>query len=111
MTVAQLDSARPLYEHEQIQVGYLGGASAREHTLRLLGEGDALEYVLPRDVLRELATTPSGDIEQKISNFNPAILGGTDRRGISLDRLHVALCQACIEEMRRDELLMQVMPR
>jgi hypothetical protein len=50
--------------------------------------------------LRELARTPRGGIEQKIINFNEPILLSIKEEGISIDGLHVALCQSYMAEER-----------
>ena len=61
-----------------------------------LGIGEGEEFSLPRGVLEELATTDRDRIESKIYNLNPRISEVLENQRISLDGLHVAICQAYI---------------
>lgn len=93
---------RLLYQDQQIKIGYLP-YSAIDHILFIReGEtGEFREYLIQRGILKELATTPRGGIEQKIANFNERILSSIKKVGIKIDGLHVALCQAYQEEESR----------
>jgi len=91
-----------LYEDEKLKIDYFNFI---EDHLLVIGEED---YVIPRGVLKELATTPRGSIEQKLDNFNKNILFELNKNQIGVDGLHVAICQAHIEEERRMNLSVNV---
>ncbi len=94
-------SEKPLYEDEQLMADY-HPTSPEDHFLRIGGEGrKKIGYLIQHGILRELARTPRGEIESKIDAFNPEILAKIKEEGIKIDGLHVALCQAHIEEMER----------
>jgi len=88
---------KPLYEDEQLKIDYLG-TSIDDHELIINNE---YSYVIPRGILEELATTKRGNVARKIHAFNELILYAIDKEGIGVDGLHVALCQAYIEEKER----------
>ena len=58
-------------------------------------------YFIQREILRELARTPRGGIERKIGTFNDMLLFFLRKHDIGIDGLHVALCQAYVEEENR----------
>jgi len=86
----------PLYQDERIKIDYLS-TSPQDHLVFIEGES----YLLQRGLLKELAKTPRGGIESKIDNFNCDILFAIKKEGISVDGLHVALCQTYAEEESR----------
>ncbi len=94
-------SEKSLYQDRQLRIEH-HPSSSQDHLLYVKEkEGEEVEYLIQRGILRELARTPRGEIERKISNFSPEILTEVKREGIGVDGLHVALCQAYIEEEER----------
>ena len=91
----------PLYDDGKVKIDYYSNAP-EEHVLHITDKkGESSGYLIQRGILRELAQTKRGGIESKISNFNDNILFAIKNEGISIDGLHVALCQAYSEEERR----------
>ena len=94
-------SEKPLYQDKQLRIEY-NPHYPEEHFLYIKDkEGDEVTYIIQRGILKELATTPRGGIEHKINNFSPEILFQIKEEKIGVDGLHVALCQANIEEEER----------
>ena len=92
---------KPLYQDDRIKVDYLPN-SPEDHVIFIKEkEGEWLQYMLQRSLLRETAQTPRGNLERKVSNFNPELVDRIKTEGIGIDWLHVALCQAYIEEEKR----------
>ncbi|MDD5651435.1 MAG: hypothetical protein PHF86_13640 [Candidatus Nanoarchaeia archaeon] len=87
----------PLYKDDKLEINYLPNC-IEDHFLSI---GNKRGYAIPRGILKELARTPRGGIERKINNFNESILSVLGQEGISVDGLHVAICQAYIEEEER----------
>ena len=98
---------KALYQDAELKVDYYGnhdeyGLWIRNARLEAKGgsqEGN-LNY-MPRGVLEDLARTPRGEIVSKIETFNSKILFYLKEARISVDALHIAICQAYIEEEKR----------
>jgi len=91
---------KPLYEDKNFKIIYSNHAP-EEHIIYISGKKPSSGYYLPSGILRELAQTKRGGIESKINAFNEGMLYGLKQEGISIDGLHVALCQAYAEEESR----------
>lgn len=92
---------RPLYEDEQLRIDY-NPMSGMDHILYVKDEcGEDLQYLIHRGILKQLATTPRGGIESVLDNYNPQILMHIQMEGISVDGLHIAICQAYAQEEER----------
>ena len=92
---------KPLYQDEILKIDYFKRAP-NEHFLHVTNkQGGSSIYIIPRGILSELAQAGRGGIESKISNLNSDILLAIKNEGISIDGLHVALCQAYAEEESR----------
>jgi len=90
---------KPVYQDNQLKIEF---HASEEYFLYLKDKtGEERSYFLPRGILQELAKTKRGGIESKIHAFNESILNAIEREGISVDSLHVALCQAYQEEQER----------
>lgn len=97
---------KPLYEDKQIKINYFQKSpedtpSFEDHALIIKDRTGETQYVLQRGVLAELARTPRGDLWAKIDAINPLLPHHVKKEEIGIDGLHVALCQAHIEEERR----------
>lgn len=88
-----------LYEDDKLRIGYLPD-SPEDHLL-YVGDGKEFEYIIQRGILGEMARTSRGGIERMINQFNYNILHAIGEVGVSVDGLHVAICQAQMEENRR----------
>jgi len=91
----------PLYKDGKITIDHHPRAGIDDHELILKKDRENSHYVLPRGILDELARTPRGGIGRKIANFNEMILHDLKLENISVDGLHVAICQAYIKKERR----------
>lgn len=91
---------QPLYKDDKLKIDY-HPSSHEDHLLWIKDRKEGLQYILQRGILHELATTPRGGIESKLSNFNPEILFHIKEEKIGIDGLHVAICQAYAEEEDR----------
>jgi len=58
-------------------------------------------YPIQRGILSKLARTLRGGIEAKLQNSNPELLTVIQDTEIGIDGLHVAICQAYIENEER----------
>ena len=94
---------RSLYQEDRLKVTYFP-RNPDEHRL-CVGEivaGNYRTYVLQRGVLQELATTQAGELEKKVNILANGMLSvDLKQQGIGMDKLHIALCQAVIEEQKR----------
>ena len=100
-------SEKSLYQDRQLRIEH-HPSSSQDHILYVKEkEGEDVEYLIQRGILRELAKTPRGGIEQKINNFNYEILAKIKEEGISIDELHVVFCQAHAEEEERVKRFVQ----
>ena len=105
-----------LYREIKREVGLEGN-----HTRYLTGAVQDLQESGPRfeagvlralegcqaGVLEELAGTQIGEIDEKIDRFSPELLFALGSKGISIDRFHISVCQAYIEEERRVDLFIE----
>ena len=94
---------QPLYKDKQLEIDYLP-TSPEDHILTVRGDERGINYLIPRGILNQLALTKRGGIESMIATFNEGILHAIKREHITVDGLHVAICQAYIEEERRVSL-------
>ena len=91
----------PLYQDERLRIDY-HPSSVEDHLLYIRERaGEEINYIIPRGILEELARTPRGEIERKITNWNDELIYRIKREEIGVDGLHVALCQAYIEQEER----------
>ena len=92
---------RVLYRDDEIRIE-INPTYPDEHSLYLFkkNKNDG-GYVFPRGILEELAKSNWGGIERKIHACNELILYKLRQEEISIDHLHVAVCQAYMEEQRR----------
>lgn len=90
-----------LYLDEKLKID-TSPSSTEDHILYIRegSGGEWAEYLIPREILRELAGTPRGGIERKIYNFNFKIMSAIQTEEIGVDGLHVAFCQAYAEQKR-----------
>lgn len=87
-----------LYQDEQLKIDYYK-PSPEDHLIWIKDNtGKETAYILQRGILEELARTPRGGIERKINTVNDMILFHLKKEGISVDGLHVAICQAYAAE-------------
>ncbi|MFA5176137.1 MAG: hypothetical protein WC413_02665 [Candidatus Nanoarchaeia archaeon] len=93
---------KPLYEDEVLRVTLLPNC-IEDHAVYHKVPGEEFECLLPlpRGVLREFALTKRGDLERRLSTINPMVLADLRNKNISVDGLHIAICQAYAEEERR----------
>ena len=96
-----MNDKNPLYEDPDIRIEVMHHNS-KGHCLYLLGNGEESQYIIPRGVLSEFATTPRDALESKMRNFNEPMVVDAIRRRLSVDSLGFAMAQACSEEERRD---------
>lgn len=85
----------PLYQDGELKITYFNGPEDHELFIK------ENRYIIQRGILRDLAETPRGGLISIIENWSPQILLGLESAGISVDGLHVAICQAYAEEERR----------
>jgi len=97
-------SEKPLYQDEKIKVDYLPNSTSDHLLFVKEKDGEWAEYIIQRGILQELARMPRGGIEEKIAVFNELILLSIKKEEIGIDGLHVALCQAYMEEEDRKNL-------
>ena len=91
----------PLYQDDRLRIEPHPN-SFEDHLVYIKERnGEEINYILPRGVLPELAKVPRGGIERMISNFNAPLLHLIEQEGIGIDGLHVAICQAYIEQEER----------
>ena len=91
----------PLYQDEKLKIDY-HPTSIDDHLVYLKRkDGEEYGYIIQRGILRELALTKRGGIERKLFNSNETLLDAIKQEGISIDSMHVALCQAYHEQERR----------
>ena len=89
----------PLYQDDKLKIEF---HASEEHFVYLKSKtGEENCYFLPRGILREFARTKRGGIERKLFNSNENLLHAIEHEGISIDGLHVACCQAYVEEEER----------
>jgi len=92
---------KPLYQDERLRIDY-HPSSVEDHLVYIKERaGEEINYLIPRGILEELARTPRGRIERKINLWNDELVYRVKREGIGVDGLHVALCQAYIEQKER----------
>lgn len=89
-------SDQPLYQDAQFRVGYLPDSD--DHFLEIGSNDEKSRYTIPYGVLEDLAREPRGSMGVKLSYFDDRILFDLEGRGIEIDGLHVALCQAYMKE-------------
>jgi hypothetical protein len=90
----------PLYRDDGITIDY-HPESHEDHLLTLSRDDPGLNYMIQRGILRELATTPRGEMAAKLDRSSPGLLERAAQLEISPDGLHVAICQAYHEEEER----------
>ncbi len=90
----------PLYEDETLRIEYHPQSSV-DHILYVKKDGDEFGLHIPRGILKDMAHTKRGMLEEKISPFNRYFVSDVVDAGVSVDGLHVALCQAHIAEEER----------
>ncbi len=92
---------KPLYQDERLKIDY-HPSSVEDHIVYIKERAGAeINYIIPHGILEELARTPRGEIERKISNWNDELIYRIKREEIGVDGLHVAICQAYIEQEER----------
>lgn len=94
-----------LYADEDIEVGYLAHSPDDNYVAFLAGGHDRDEYILQRGILREFAETSRDGLTQKLNQVNEMILMDARQRGLTQDSVHVAICQAYIENERRYKIV------
>ena len=96
-----IDDREPLYEDEQIKIGYFDNESW-DYLLEIKSTSHPNNYCgfLPKRVLKKIAETPRGKLENKLEAVSPKIKDYL-KSDLSIDSLHIALCQAYQEEQNR----------
>jgi len=89
---------KPLYADAMLKVTI---AEPPEEHLLWIKKRNWTTYVIPRNCLREFALTPRARLESKLDTFNPEIMYNLREKGLTADSVHVAFCQAYIEDERR----------
>ena len=96
-----MSDEKPLYQDSRIKVDYLPDCH-EDHGLAIDEGGERGAFlVLQRGVLEELARTNRDGLPSKITTMNSIFLYALERTGLTLDAIHVAICQARMEEVRR----------
>jgi len=91
---------KPLYEDPQLMITNFG--STDEHLLFVNEKiGEQINFIIPRGCLKEFAETPRGELERKLHDVNPLVIAELKQERIDVDYIHIALCQAYIENQRR----------
>jgi len=94
---------QPLYQDNRLTISYWPN-SVDDYQLIIKGkDGEETMQILQRGVLEELAKTPRERLEIKLDAINPILPRLLQKEEINKDWLHVALCQAHIEEEQRRE--------
>ena len=94
-------SKEPLYQDEKLKIEYLPN-SHEDHLVYIReSSGEEYRYVIQRGILEELARTARGGIENKLQWSNQDLLFVLKKENISVDALHIAICQAYAEEKER----------
>ncbi|MBW2978519.1 hypothetical protein KY304_00210 [Candidatus Woesearchaeota archaeon] len=96
-----MEEEKPLYEDSQFKIDYLANSGEDHYITVKLSEKDEISCVLQRHVLRELAKKPGGMLEKTIQVFNDNFMFCLEKKGIEIDKLHIAICQAYLEEQNR----------
>jgi hypothetical protein len=89
----------PLYQDKQLRIDYLQNSD--DNLLEIGEEGNRRSYIIPHGTLQDLGRAKRGEVGRVINTINDHILFDLRREGISIDGLHVAFCQAYIEEEKR----------
>jgi hypothetical protein len=88
----------PLYNDDKIKIE--AAASIEDHDMYIGKE----YFLIQRGILRDWALTKRGELESKLYNRNTNYIMSLKKEEITVDGLHLALCQAYHEEeKRRDE--------
>lgn len=91
---------KPLYQDEKLKIDD-HPTSSDDHMLYIKAKGKWAQYVLQRGVLEQLARTPRGQIPGLGRLIHDLIWQSLEDANISVDGLHVAICQAYAEEERQ----------
>lgn len=90
---------RPLYEDPKIVIRDYDMRDPEAHVLYFVKSDK--EYLLQRGILKEFAQTPRGNLEIKLQTVNPLIIFNAREENLEISDLHLAFCQAYIEESER----------
>ena len=85
---------KPLYEDIQLKIDYNPRSSEEHIVFMRKANEDWFPLAIQRGILEEMAETPIGGIERKIQVFNDMILYHLKNNGLSVDKFHIAVCQA-----------------
>ncbi|MBS3094166.1 hypothetical protein J4474_00735 [Candidatus Pacearchaeota archaeon] len=91
---------KPLYQDSRIKVDYLPNA-IEDHEL-ITDDGDGPYLILQRGILEQCARTSRDrfpELIERITNFT--FTPSLNESGLTLDSIHVAICQAYMEQERR----------
>jgi len=92
---------QPLYQDKRLVIDYLPQSPEDYQLIIKRKSGEETGQILQRGVLGDLAKTSRERLETKIDTINPVLLHELRLEKIGMDWLHVALCQAHMEEERR----------
>lgn len=96
-----MTNKKPLYQDDKLKIDY-HPTSVEDYMLWIKeGSGDNISYIIPKGCLEDMAKATRGGIERIIHAFNDMILYAVKKEEISIDGLHVAICQAYAEEERQ----------
>lgn len=103
-----MNDNKPLYEDPDIRIEH-HPRSHEDHLLYLKRNGEELNYIIQRGILREIARTPRHEVEEIMRRINEIMVQDARQRGLSVDSLGYAIAQAYIEDERRISDLVAVM--
>jgi len=91
---------KPLYEDEQLKITL--AVSPLNHLLWIKEKGEYdTNYLLAKNCLKDFALTQRGKLESKLNNYNPEIWHDLTINNLTIHDVHIALCQAYIEDEER----------
>lgn len=90
----------PLYEDKQLKIDY--ARSAEDHELIIKVGREQLSYLIQRGILHDMARAQRGGLARIVELcMSPHFTRTLEKEGISMDGLHVAICQAYMEKEER----------
>ena len=92
---------KPLYEDKQFRIDYLANSGEDHYITVKLSEKERHSCILERFVLREMAKKTSEMFESTLRTVDDIFLNILKKKNIGIDKLHIAICQAYIEEKDR----------
>ncbi len=108
----------PLYEDGKLKITFLHSPEPEEEDKIVSTEDHEIwikdktqtRYALPRGCLNEFAQTERGRLESKLNNMNPEIKFTLEKNGLTIDSVHIAICQAYIKNEERYQKYLDSLP-